>query len=108
MTRSDIPDEDLDDLVGALDRTMAEVRRHGVILDRLGSELGDETGARSTGPAPESADRPEADPPLFILAMGGARYAAEPAELSFWGTHRFGRGQSAGGGSGGESEHLAR
>ncbi|MFJ6381391.1 DUF4913 domain-containing protein [Kitasatospora sp. NPDC092039] len=75
-----IPDEDLDDLVSALNRTMAEVRHHGVILDRLGAEADHE-------PDPEPADEPDADTPLFILAMGGARYAAELAELSFWVTH---------------------
>ncbi|MFE4482090.1 MULTISPECIES: DUF4913 domain-containing protein [Streptomycetaceae] len=82
-----IPDEDLDDLVSALNRTMAEVRQHGVILDRLGSEPDDETGPGSIEPDPGSEDAPEAAPPLFILAMGGAQYAAELAELSFWVTH---------------------
>ncbi|MDH6709150.1 hypothetical protein P3T27_005896 [Kitasatospora sp. MAA19] len=82
-----IPDEDLDDLVSALNRTMAEVRQHGVILDRLGSEPADEPGPGFTEPGPGSDDAPEAAPPLFILAMGGAQYAAELAELSFWVTH---------------------
>ncbi|MFG2919057.1 DUF4913 domain-containing protein [Kitasatospora sp. NPDC048298] len=82
-----IPDEDLDDLVSALHRTMAEVRQHGVILDRLGSEADDAPGPGSTEPGPVPADEPEAAPPLFILAMGGAQYAAELAELSFWVTH---------------------
>lgn len=33
-----VPDADLDDLASTLAKTMAEVRQHGVILDRLGSE----------------------------------------------------------------------
>ena len=33
-----VPDGDLDDLASTLAKTMAEVRQHGVILDRLGSE----------------------------------------------------------------------
>lgn len=33
-----VTDENLDDLASTLAKTMAEVRQHGVILDRLGSE----------------------------------------------------------------------
>ncbi|MER7772381.1 DUF4913 domain-containing protein [Kitasatospora sp. NPDC096140] len=82
-----IADEDLDDLVSALHLTMAEVRQHGVILDRLGSEADDESGSGPTGPDPGTGDEPGSAPPLFILAMGGAEYAAELAELSAWVTH---------------------
>ncbi|MFF3069196.1 DUF4913 domain-containing protein [Kitasatospora sp. NPDC057936] len=80
-----IPDEALDDLVSALNRTMAEVRQHGVLLDRLGSETDAETGSGAAQPVPEGEPAPV--PSLFILAMGGAQYAAELAELSFWVTH---------------------
>lgn len=82
-----IPDEDLDDLVSALNRTMAEVRQHGVILDRLGSEADEEAGSGSAEPDTAPEGEPGGAPSLFILAMGGAQYAAELAELSFWVTH---------------------
>lgn len=80
-----VADGDLDDLASTLAKTMAEVRQHGVILDRLGAE--------SDSPAP-TADRPtakvaEADEPdgptsVFILALGGEAYATELAALSDW------------------------
>ncbi|MGW3179540.1 DUF4913 domain-containing protein [Kitasatospora sp. NPDC001119] len=82
-----IPDEDLDDLVSALNRTMAEVRQHGVILDRLGSEADEETASGAAEPDTAPEGEPAGAPSLFILAMGGAQYAAELAELSFWVTH---------------------
>ncbi|MFJ9841704.1 DUF4913 domain-containing protein [Kitasatospora sp. NPDC101155] len=85
-----IPDEDLDDIVSALNRTMAEVRQHGVLLDRLGSEVDTEpdTGPGSEQPGAESADDELAVPaPLFILAMGGEQYAAELAGLANWVNH---------------------
>ncbi|MEU4588414.1 DUF4913 domain-containing protein [Kitasatospora aureofaciens] len=84
-----IPDEDLDDLVSALNRTMAEVRQHGVLLDRLGSEADTEpdAGPGSEQPGPATESEPETAQPLFILAMGGAQYAAELAGLANWVTH---------------------
>ncbi|MFC9329059.1 DUF4913 domain-containing protein [Kitasatospora sp. NPDC057015] len=82
-----IPDDDLDDLVSALHATMAEVRQHGVILDRLGSDTGHEPEGGSAAPPTEPTDEPDAVAPMFILAMGGAQYEAELAELSFWVTH---------------------
>ncbi|MFB8201809.1 hypothetical protein [Kitasatospora purpeofusca] len=76
-----IPDEDLDDLASALARTIAEVRQHGVLLDRLGADpFGDEE------PNPAEAE-PEDPASLFILAMGGTEYAAELAALHAWVTH---------------------
>ncbi|MFB7672179.1 hypothetical protein ACFC26_12260 [Kitasatospora purpeofusca] len=73
-----IPDEDLDDLASALARTIAEVRQHGVLLDRLGADpFGDEE------PNPAEAE-PEGPASLFILAMGGTEYAAELAALDAW------------------------
>ncbi|MEV6209566.1 DUF4913 domain-containing protein [Kitasatospora sp. NPDC051914] len=85
-----IPDEDLDDLVSALTRTMAEVRQHGVILDRLGSEadteIGTGPGADEPGHAPPDGE-PDSSAPLFILAMGGGQYAAELDGLANWVTH---------------------
>ncbi|MEV0535841.1 DUF4913 domain-containing protein [Kitasatospora sp. NPDC050463] len=80
-----IPDEDLDDLASTLARTIAEVRQHGVLLDRLGA---DPVGP--SGEEPESeATEAEGDGPasVFILAMGGAEYAAELAGLGNWVTH---------------------
>ncbi|TQF07176.1 DUF4913 domain-containing protein [Kitasatospora acidiphila] len=75
-----IPDADLDDLVSTLAKTIAEVRQHGILLDRLGAD--------STAHGTES---PEAEPDgpasVFILAMGGAEYAAELAALGNWVTH---------------------
>ncbi|MGF1425483.1 DUF4913 domain-containing protein [Kitasatospora sp. LaBMicrA B282] len=81
-----VPDEDLDDLVSALNRTMAEVRQHGVILDRLGAEPDTWPDAEQPGAATTEGE-PEATAPLFILAMGGAQYAAELAGLSNWVNH---------------------
>ncbi|MFB8171462.1 DUF4913 domain-containing protein [Kitasatospora purpeofusca] len=76
-----IPDEDLDDLASALARTIAEVRQHGVLLDRLGTDpFGD------AEPNPADAE-PEGPASLFILAMGGAEYAAELTALDAWVTH---------------------
>ncbi|OKI25617.1 DUF4913 domain-containing protein [Streptomyces sp. CB03911] len=82
-----LPDDDLDDLVSALHATMAEVRQHGVILDRLASEAEHEPEADTAAPPIEPTDDPDAAAPLFILAMGGAQYEAELAELSLRVTH---------------------
>ncbi|MFJ7946839.1 DUF4913 domain-containing protein [Streptomyces sp. NPDC096354] len=87
-----IRDGDLDDLASILAKTMADVRQHGVILDRLGSE---------PAPAPASPqpahDAPAAGPAsskptdgptsVFILALGGEAYAVELAALSTWVNH---------------------
>ncbi|MFD5327947.1 DUF4913 domain-containing protein [Streptomyces sp. NPDC127092] len=87
-----VSDENLDDLASALAKTIAEVRRHGVILDRLGSEpypvppADQQTdGAAEAGAAgPEKADGPTS---VFILALGGEAYAVELAALSNWVNH---------------------
>ncbi|MFI9332426.1 DUF4913 domain-containing protein [Kitasatospora sp. NPDC052868] len=83
-----IPDEDLDDLASTLARTIAEVRQHGVLLDRLGAEPDLSTALGDDEPEAGSAEA-EADGPasVFILAMGGAEYAAELAALGNWVTH---------------------
>ncbi|MEU3712169.1 DUF4913 domain-containing protein [Streptomyces catenulae] len=82
-----VPDGDLDDLASTLAKTMAEVRQHGVILDRLGSEPAPDTTATEptdSSPAPEPGAG-EGDPAsVFILALGGEAYAAELASLSDW------------------------
>ncbi|MGA5632531.1 DUF4913 domain-containing protein [Streptomyces lydicamycinicus] len=87
-----VPDEDLDDLTSTLAKTMAEVRQHGVILDRLGSEP-ESAASPPTDEAPEAeAAAPEqADGPasVFILALGGKAYAVELAALSDWVNHLF-------------------
>lgn len=75
-----VPDEELDDLASALTKTMAEVRQHGVILDRLGSE---------PAPPPPVPESPGEDGPtsVFILALGGSEYAAEITALNDWVNH---------------------
>lgn len=89
-----VPDGDLDDLASTLAKTMAEVRQHGVILDRLGSEPDPEPGV----PRPEdgalmaeAADSERADGPtsVFILALGGEAYTVELAALSDWVNYLF-------------------
>ncbi|MEV4555738.1 DUF4913 domain-containing protein [Kitasatospora sp. NPDC049285] len=85
-----VPDDDLDDLASTLAKTMAEVRQHGVLLDRLSSE-GDALLAT------RHADLPTADPAgeeseamsVFILALGGAEYDAEIAALRDWVNYLF-------------------
>ncbi|WP_406080464.1 DUF4913 domain-containing protein [Streptomyces zaomyceticus] len=84
-----VSDESLDDLTSTLAKTIAEVRRHGVILDRLGSEPdpvppadGQTDGAVEAGAdGPEKADSPAS---VFILALGGEAYAVELGALSDW------------------------
>lgn len=88
-----VPDGDLDDLASTLAKTMAEVRQHGVILDRLGSEP---APASAELPAPDGVpaspvDSAEEDGPasVFILALGGEAYAIEIAALSDWVNYLF-------------------
>lgn len=88
-----VADEDLDDLASTLAATMAEVRQHGVILDRLAVEP--DTSASAAAPAddagPVAADAgaaPDSGPPsVFILALGGEAYATELAALANWVDH---------------------
>ncbi|WP_329348917.1 DUF4913 domain-containing protein [Streptomyces sp. NBC_01261] len=89
-----VPDEDLDDLASTLAKTMAEVRQHGVILDRLGSEPDPEPAAsrpEDGAPAAEAAESERADGPtsVFILALGGEAYTVELAALSDWVNYLF-------------------
>ncbi|MFE3737775.1 DUF4913 domain-containing protein [Streptomyces sp. NPDC059134] len=88
-----VPDGDLDDLASTLAKTMAEVRQHGVILDRLGSEP---TPASTEPPSPVGvpaapADFAQGDGPasVFVLALGGEAYAIEIAALSDWVNYLF-------------------
>ncbi|MFI5993938.1 DUF4913 domain-containing protein [Streptomyces sp. NPDC051362] len=85
-----VPDEDLDDLASTLAKTMAEVRQHGVILDRLGSEPTAPQPA-ADAPAAETADADQAEGPtsVFILALGGKAHAVELAALSDWVNYLF-------------------
>ncbi|MEU9791916.1 DUF4913 domain-containing protein [Streptomyces sparsogenes] len=86
-----VPDGDLDDLASTLAKTMAEVRQHGVILDRLGSEpvpTPQSTADTSTAGA-DGADKAAAPASVFILALGGEAYAVELAALSDWVNHLF-------------------
>ncbi|PZT76816.1 MULTISPECIES: DUF4913 domain-containing protein [unclassified Streptomyces] len=75
-----IADEDLDDLASTLARTVSEVRQHGVILDRLGSEL---PSPAIPGPAAPAQDGEEPTS-LFVVALAGEAYEAELAALSDW------------------------
>ncbi|MCD0485231.1 DUF4913 domain-containing protein [Streptacidiphilus sp. ASG 303] len=83
-----IPDGDLDDLASTLAKTMAEVRQHGVILDRLGSEPTAHTAHTAEEPGTENPEA-ESDGPasVFILALGGEAYTTELAALDNWVTH---------------------
>lgn len=82
-----VADENLGDLASTLAATMAEVRQHGVILDRLGSEPptydepADNAGPDdvAAGPTPDSGPAS-----VFILALGGKAYATELAALAGW------------------------
>ncbi|WP_405589811.1 DUF4913 domain-containing protein [Streptomyces sp. NBC_01190] len=83
-----VPDENLDDLATTLAATMAEVRQHGVILDRLGSEPDTAAAAAradDTAPDTAAAAAPDGGPSsVFILALGGEKYATELAALADW------------------------
>ncbi|MEU9856159.1 DUF4913 domain-containing protein [Streptomyces sp. NPDC047974] len=87
-----VSDGDLDDLASVLAKTIAEVKRHGVILDRLGSEQSDPVpaadgqadGATEAGAADQKAEGPTS---VFIVALGGEAYAVELAALSNWVNH---------------------
>jgi Domain of unknown function (DUF4913) len=80
-----VPDGDLDDLASTLAKTMAEVRQHGVLLDRLSTE----PGSVAADAEPETAANAQPDGPtsVFILALGGEAYATELAALSDWVNH---------------------
>ncbi|WP_344447072.1 DUF4913 domain-containing protein, partial [Kitasatospora nipponensis] len=82
-----VPDDDLDDLATTLAKTMAEVRQHGVLLDRLSSE--DHTAPEAQIPnLPATGAEEDAGPTsVFILALGGPEYDAEMAALRDWVNH---------------------
>ncbi|MFF3257834.1 DUF4913 domain-containing protein [Streptomyces sp. NPDC002932] len=87
-----IPDGDLDDLASTLAKTMNEVRQHGVILDRLGSEPAPAAPEPADGvPAVAAADFVRDDGPesVFILALDGEAYATELAALTAWVNYLF-------------------
>lgn len=89
-----VPDGDLDDLACSLAKTMAEVRQHGVILDRLGSEpdpIPAASPATDGAPEAEAADDEQADGPtsVFIIALGSKAYAVELAALTDWVNYLF-------------------
>lgn len=87
-----VPDGDLDDLASTLAKTMAEVRQHGVILDRLGSEPAPaEPPSANDVPAAEAVESKQGDDPtsVFILALGGEVYAIELAALRDWVNYLF-------------------
>ncbi|WP_326657795.1 DUF4913 domain-containing protein [Streptomyces sp. NBC_00385] len=89
-----VPDGDLDDLASTLAKTMSEVRQHGVILDRLGSEPTPASAEPRPGndkPAAETADPAWSDVPtsVFILALDDEAYTVELAALTTWVNHLF-------------------
>lgn len=87
-----VPDEDLDDLASTLAKTMADVRQHGVMLDRLGSEpdpAPQTTSAASTAGEEAEAEKPDGPASVFILALGGEAYTVELAALSDWVNYLF-------------------
>ncbi|MFI6948215.1 DUF4913 domain-containing protein [Streptomyces sp. NPDC050422] len=87
-----VPDGDLDDLASTLAKTMTEVRQHGVILDRLGSEPASAPPQPGDGiPAAAAADSAQEKGPasMFILALGGEAYDVELAALSTWVNYLF-------------------
>lgn len=84
-----VADENLGDLASTLAATMAEVRQHGVILDRLGSEPEPPTPdapADNASPDAVAANAtPDSGPAsVFILALGDQKYATELAALADW------------------------
>ncbi|MBA4864038.1 DUF4913 domain-containing protein [Streptomyces sp. PSKA54] len=74
-----LPDGDLDDLASTLARTVAEVRQHGALLDRLSSEPGEQPDASTDN----SGGRGEPTS-VFIMALGGDAYTAELRALTDW------------------------
>lgn len=90
-----VSDEDLGDLASTLAKTVAEVRQHGVILDRLDSEPPPPatlTEAAGHAPIPESEDAEDEDEgpaSVFIVALGGDAYATELAALTDWVNYLF-------------------
>ncbi|MBM9508016.1 DUF4913 domain-containing protein [Actinacidiphila acididurans] len=80
-----IQDDDLDDLASTLAKTIDEVRHHGVILDRLASEPDPAPALPAAGEAAGTdAEQGERPASLFILALGGEKYATELAALADW------------------------
>ncbi|AEN10804.1 MULTISPECIES: DUF4913 domain-containing protein [unclassified Streptomyces] len=88
-----LSDGDLDDLASTLAKTMAEVKQHGVILDRLGSEPDPVPAAEQQAdgaPGAEAADAKTNGPSsVFILALGGEAYATELTALTDWVNYLF-------------------
>ncbi|MFF5336905.1 DUF4913 domain-containing protein [Streptomyces sp. NPDC013181] len=74
-----VADADLDDLASTLAKTVSEVRQHGVILDRLGSEP-----PPPAIPGPAAPARSEEPTSLFVVALAGEAYETELAALSDW------------------------
>ena len=84
-----VADENLGDLASTLAATMAEVRQHGVILDRLGSEPATPPDVEPADNADPNAEAAKATPDsgpasVFILALGGEAYDTELAALADW------------------------
>ncbi|MGM0351829.1 DUF4913 domain-containing protein [Streptomyces sp. ECR3] len=78
-----LPAGDLDDLAASLRRTIAEVREHGTLLDRLASEPTDGSSAAVRA----NHQYEQAARSFFILALGGAAYRDELEALTTWVDH---------------------
>lgn len=78
---------DLNDLVSCLAKTIAEVREHGVILDRLRTDGTPTDQSHQTGGEQPATPNQQAVTSVFILALEGAEYDAELAALRTWVHH---------------------
>ncbi|GAA1890574.1 DUF4913 domain-containing protein [Streptantibioticus ferralitis] len=84
-----IPDDDLDDLATTLAKIVAEVRKHGVLLDRLADETTepDDASSGQPGETVHAAGEQKAPTSAFIVALGGEAYDIELAALRNWVNH---------------------
>jgi hypothetical protein len=88
-----VPDDDLDDLASTLTKIVAEVRQHGVLLDRLTAEpteaieAPDEQPTAIAAEAAQVAGGQQVPASVFIVALGGEAYDVELAALRNWVNH---------------------
>jgi hypothetical protein len=87
-----VSDDDLEELASTLAKTVAEVRRHGVILDRLDAEtvatpVSESTAAADAGTEHANSERSEGPTSVSILALDGEEYSAELEALTVWVNH---------------------
>ncbi|WP_406133201.1 DUF4913 domain-containing protein [Streptomyces zaomyceticus] len=95
-----VPDHDLDDLVSAVARLVAESRKQGETLARLTDEVppsrddeggesehGAAEGSVAASAAAEPGSSQEGQAPVFILALDGTAYVEELTALTRWVHH---------------------